>query len=870
MGLVRRGFIARNPNWSEHLYIPKREKSKYIQMRPNQLYVYRNHQKSRFMIIRQPPGAGKSATIKFVFADLLQEDENKKIIITIPQNIISSSFGLDYLEYPNRNKITWQLDPLNDLSLCYESKINRIVEFLKKKKFPSGIHERILLCSHSGFVQACQRMKKVSFKNTIVVIDEAHHVQASGDELTLNNLGQIVKKIINSKDESCGLWFTTATYFRGDGVDILSEKDSEKFDTYFLSLDEYFETLKYIQTYSYDFIPYKGDFPSKEMQYLLSKNKNRKKTIIYVPAIGRLWAEKHKNKTVEKIIKAIHKTWENAKIIDLVTEDGRENRKKELMNNKFNSDIDIVLAVNLLDEGTDWPEAEQIFDLAPTESLRIANQRFGRLLRDRCHKKHIAYYTFFPYILDFKDEEKSRMILSKSFAALSASFMLEESIVPVKLPKNKSKNKKNEIQSKEKINYFRMTVEDPNIRDNIKREIFEEIVKLTSKNEEDEIVVDNYKKCIMDVLKQYGVSKNKKKIAQEIELELTRRVVPKFDTSIDGIVEAGFDIIKWKKISEYIYQFVSGKCGKKVLKKFREYYDKQNKTVDEWVIFAEKMEKDIGHIPNYYWLIKNGLSGLARAKTIYPEKFKHIKQDYRKTTPDEWVLEVKEMVKEFGHIPNYQWLKDNGKNALNRCMRIYPEKFKEFTQLKKYNSLDEDIKEVEKIAKNNGGYVPLLAWFYKNNKSGLARKIKLYPNEFSHVKMEDKNRRTDTQWEEILKNILKENENILPSNKKMIEMGYGGMMQYLRKKHPSRYKKIKKEDGHKISRKIRISKTNEKFKKEASSLIKKFGHIPYHKWLKTNGYLMLSKRIREYKELFKGMKQEYYIGRTKHIRIIGE
>ena len=590
---IRKGFTAYNTNWKENLLIPERQNNKYFLMRPNQLDIYSDYKYNRFMIVRQPPGAGKSATIKFAFAEQLEKNPDLKILIAIPQNIIGSSFGIDYLEYPNGKKITWKLDPLNDLTLEYEAKVKRIIKFLNKDTFAKGIQERILLCSHAGLVRAYQKMKKTSFKNTIVIIDEAHHVQASGEDVTFNNLGHIVKKIINSKDKTCGLWFTTATYFRGDGVNILSKEDEEKFETYFLPLDEYFESLKYIRSYSYNFIPYYGLFPKKEIQILLKNKERQIKTIVYVPCIGRLWAEKNKKETVNKLKKSIQEVWKDANILDLVTENGREKRKKMLMDNKYSSNIDVVLAVHLLDEGTDWPEVEQVLDLAPSNSLRIQHQRLGRLLRDMSHKKHLYYYVFFPFVVDFNNVEECRFILSKNFTALSASFILEENISPVKLPKLKKKKGEKDENKKEKINYFTNVVSDCNKRDEIRQRILESLQKLRIKDEEEDsnITSDDYRKCITDVLKNYKIGKNIKKITAEIELELARRAIPEFETTIDieNIVKDGFDKVKWIKITDYICHFISGKCTKKMLKELKEYYDRQQKTIDEHVKYAEEL-----------------------------------------------------------------------------------------------------------------------------------------------------------------------------------------------------------------------------------------------------------------------------------------
>lgn len=599
------GFKAKNKNWQkiDLRKVKRRKPTDPLDMRDNQLFVYENYINEKFMIIRQPPGAGKSALVKFIFATILQANPNLKIVIAIPQNIIASGFWKDTLNYPDRDQIIWEIDPLNDLSnntIANDSKVRKLINFLQQDKFTKGISQRIMICSHDAFCRANKILGELPVKNISYVIDEAHHVMI--DENTeidfqlSNRLGDIVSSILDRKVETTRLWFTTATYFRGDGYKIISDKYEEEFENYFLPLDEYFETLEYIETYSYNFIPYNGDFPEKEIQTLLKIKKNRKKTIIYVPAVGRLWAGYCKKTTVERIKKVILGVWPEANILDLVVETGRDKRKNHLMDNKHNSDIDIVIAVNLLDEGTDWPEAQQVYDLAPSASLRVGNQRFGRLLRDRPDKRHISYFTFFPFAIDFENKEECRIQLSKNFAALSASFMLEESIVPIKLPSRpkERKEKDGDTETIKKLNHFREVVPDENDRNDIKQEVIESIVRLKSQNESNgkEITVEDYKDCIKDVLNINEVTDKVEEIANEIFAELARRYVPTFDTDIGWIVEAGFDKITWDTIADGLTSQLmgkSGKCSNQVLKELKAYYDGQCKSPEEWVKIAEEL-----------------------------------------------------------------------------------------------------------------------------------------------------------------------------------------------------------------------------------------------------------------------------------------
>lgn len=601
--MLIKGFKAERKSNNNNIKIDKfnpvvcdQKSPKVIEMRESQKEVFNKYRNKPNVIVRKPPGSGKSTDIKYVFGDKLTKNKPTKLVISVSQNIISASFkDNDILLYPNGEKINWKISPMNDLSNKYCNKIELIVDFLKKTDFSEGIHDRILICSHVGLVEAFKRINNNEIKNTFFAIDEAHHASAPGSEeenKAINQLGNVVKRILDNNDGTCGIWFTTATFFRGDGVDILSEEDLKKFVSYFLPLDKHFESLKYIKTYSYDFVTYSSHFPEKELISFFKDPSNRRQAIIYVPSVGSKWASRNKSENVKRMENTIHKPWKEARILDLVTEQGRDERKKEFLKNRYNSGFDVILAVDLFDEGTDWPEAVQVLDLAPSNSLRVANQRFGRLLRDEPGKEHIAYYVFFNYNLNFKDIEPTREILTNNFAALSASFMIEDNIAPVKLPYNKKvKNKdskKNIVKTK---SYFQEAVPDENQRHVIMGDVCEELLKIrvSEKTNGEPVTKDDYINCIKKVLKSNGVKKNFNEIITEIHIKLMRRIVPSYGVDMSWIVKKGFDKISFEKQTDYICKFVSGKNGREVLKEFRDYYNEQNKTVDEWVKIAEEI-----------------------------------------------------------------------------------------------------------------------------------------------------------------------------------------------------------------------------------------------------------------------------------------
>jgi hypothetical protein len=242
------------------------------------------------MIVTQPPGSGKSTLVKFVHAFDLINNPNRKLVIAVPQTVIAKTFRRVVLKYDSGNELEWDVG----YDLCGEiqqSKISEIVRFLKMQTYPKGLHERVLICSHAALAIAYDRVRQDDIreiiKNTTFVLDEAHHVlsaEATNVEVQ-NRLGEFCDDFLKIDEPSAKLWFPTATFFRGDRLSIIKGKDSKKFKTHYLPLDQHWrENIKYITSYSFDFLVYKGD-PWDEFRFVLRKGK--RKTIVYAPASNR-------------------------------------------------------------------------------------------------------------------------------------------------------------------------------------------------------------------------------------------------------------------------------------------------------------------------------------------------------------------------------------------------------------------------------------------------------------------------------------------------------------------------------------------------------------------------------------------------------
>lgn len=599
-------FVACNIKAKTNIIRPAKKRGT-IKMKPHQQKVFDEYKEYRYVSVEQPPGSGKSALTQFIFADELDNNPDAKVVISVPQSIIVPNYTKCVrMTYSDGREITWEVKPKYNLcSANNKHVVKNIISFINHKPEGSNLSDRIMICTHKGLAAAYKRCPNLDFTNTYLIVDESHHCMIAEDDKQdyeiSNGLGKLVKHHIIQNTSGSGLWLTTATFFRGDCLSVLSDNIMEMFETAFMPLDEHFKNLN-IESYSYDFVPYTGEYPREEIQREF-KGKSHK-TILYIPEAGRLWGGNDKQKTVRNLESIIRKEKPTARILDLVNCDesplkgnlnkgNREDRKMYLMENP--SKVDVVLAVRILDEGTDWVFAQKILDMAPSESLRISCQRFGRLLRDAPNKKHIYYKVFFPFNYNVGNVEVSRESLDKYFTMKSLAFIQYDSIIPVKTicppaivspSKNNTEQPEegdgdsgqNQINSEENNNqhhkdsdhpaddgiqsgeqcgrcqrrssrqYFLETVPDINKRADIYSEIQTRMSILAAKKERsgEKISAEEGRDCIYKALNKRRIKKNQNEIVGEIERQLYRASFPTFKATSSFRADA----IHWQKIAQ--------------------------------------------------------------------------------------------------------------------------------------------------------------------------------------------------------------------------------------------------------------------------------------------------------------------------------
>lgn len=416
-------------------------------MNSTQLGVFKTRGARDHCIIVQPPGSGKSLLVCFINTWDLSKNKSQKVIVSLPQNLIAKGFKDVLLRFPNGETLLWEVG--NNFCNIGEQKIDGLTQFIQQVKFPSAkvynsIKDRVALCSHAGLAQAFSNLKglpnsRALWANTTLVIDEAHHVLNSEDgeeglkETERNQLGELIHFLLKKPIPGNKLWMTTATFFRGDRLSILTDKEKKLFEgdgTYYLPLDTHWrDNIHHIQGYQFDFYMYGERGPMEAISRILSKGK--RPTIVYCQDARQLEGDcKYEN--LEKLTRLFKKHWgNNIVMLDFVTEDGREARKATFIEgeDKGAPPPDVIFAVRLMDEGTDWVAAEQIIDLAPSNSLRVGYQRVGRVIRDTPGKaRKVMLYNVLlstPSKRVKKDKEELQRKCNLNLAALHMVALIE-------------------------------------------------------------------------------------------------------------------------------------------------------------------------------------------------------------------------------------------------------------------------------------------------------------------------------------------------------------------------------------------------------------------------------------------------------------
>lgn len=387
---------------------------------------------SKYLLIKAPPASGKSRALMFIALDKLEHQGIKKVIIAVPERAIGSSFKKTDLK-SHGFFANWE--PEDKYNLCTagtdESKVTLFSKFLDSDS-------KILICTHATLRYAYEEVEEAKFNDCLLAIDEFHHVSADRES---SKLGELLHSVMTKSNAH--VVAMTGSYFRGDGVPVLSPEDEIKFDKVTYNYYDQLNGYNYLKSLGIGYHFYQGKYLNAIHEILDTD----KKTILHIPNVNSGESTKEKYAEVDRILDGIGtlerqdeetgvlyiKRRTDGKIIkvaDLV-DDNPTNREKVVNYLKSITsvdDMDLIIALGMAKEGFDWPYCEHALTVGYRGSLTEIIQIIGRCTRDSENKTH-AQFTNLIAQPDAEDSEVT-VAVNNMLKAITCSLLMEQVLAP--------------------------------------------------------------------------------------------------------------------------------------------------------------------------------------------------------------------------------------------------------------------------------------------------------------------------------------------------------------------------------------------------------------------------------------------------------
>ncbi|MDD3181189.1 MAG: ATP-dependent helicase [Alphaproteobacteria bacterium] len=387
---------------------------------------------AQYLLIKAPPASGKSRALMFIALDKLYKQGLKKVIVAVPEKSIGGSFGTTDLK---SHGFFADWEPKPEYNLCIpgidESKVTAFIRFLDSD-------ERILICTHATLRFAFEQIDESRFTDTVLAIDEFHHVSADKDS---SRLGSLLHSVMTKSNAH--VVAMTGSYFRGDGVAILLPEDEAKFSKVTYNYYEQLNGYTHLKSLGIGYHFYQGRYTSAINEVLDTD----KKTILHIPNVNAGESTKDKFQEVDYILEKIgvvdhqdeatgvifvkrRTDGKMLKVANLV-DDAPRNRDRivaYLRGIKTPDDIDLIIALGMAKEGFDWPFCEHALTVGYRGSLTEVIQIIGRCTRDSANKTH-AQFTNLIAQPDAEDDLVT-VSVNNMLKAITCSLLMEQVLAP--------------------------------------------------------------------------------------------------------------------------------------------------------------------------------------------------------------------------------------------------------------------------------------------------------------------------------------------------------------------------------------------------------------------------------------------------------
>lgn len=388
---------------------------------------------AQYLLLKAPPASGKSRALMFLALDKLVNQGIKKVIVAVPERSIGSSFSKTDLK---KDGFFSNWEPNDVYNLCTpgdegsSSKVKAFHKFMDSD-------EKILICTHATLRFACEELEETKFNNTLLAIDEFHHVSADVN----SKLGELLKSIMGKS--TAHIVAMTGSYFRGDSVPILTPDNEAKFTKVTYNYYEQLNGYNFLKSLGIGYHFYTGKYTSAILDILDTD----KKTILHIPNVNSGESTKDKHNEVNFILDAIgdvikqdsetgvihikrFSDGKTLKVADLVEDSSRERDKivNYLRNIKSVEDMDLIIALGMAKEGFDWPFCEHALTVGYRGSLTEIIQIIGRCTRDSNNKTHAQFTNLIASPEAIQDDVK--VATNNMLKAITASLLMEQVLAP--------------------------------------------------------------------------------------------------------------------------------------------------------------------------------------------------------------------------------------------------------------------------------------------------------------------------------------------------------------------------------------------------------------------------------------------------------
>ena len=385
---------------------------------------------AQYLLLKAPPASGKSRALMFIALDKLHKQGIKKAIVAVPEKSIGGSFGTTDL-MSHGFFANWE--PNDEYNLCTpggdNSKVKAFKRFLDSD-------ERILICTHATLRFAFEELDEAKFSDTLLAIDEFHHVSADKEN---SRLGSLLHSIMTKTNAH--VVAMTGSYFRGDGVPVLMPEDEAKFTKVTYNYYEQLNGYDYLKSLGIGYHFYQGRYTSAIDEILDTD----KKTILHIPNVNAGESTKDKYQEVDTILDQIgdvvsqdpstgiislkrRSDGKILKVANLVEENGRDRVVEYLRGIKTPADMDLIIALGMAKEGFDWPYCEHALTVGYRGSLTEVIQIIGRCTRDSANKTH-AQFTNLIAQPDATDDVVT-LSVNNMLKAITCSLLMEQVLAP--------------------------------------------------------------------------------------------------------------------------------------------------------------------------------------------------------------------------------------------------------------------------------------------------------------------------------------------------------------------------------------------------------------------------------------------------------